>query len=151
MDIKTFLNAKGGRLITITPDASLVDAVALMMQHRIGSLPVVEEGQLVSIITERDVLFAVNNHLDELPNLKVRAIMASEVVTCDASCKVEDAMNLMFDNKLGRRIRHLPILEDGKLVGVVSNGDLLNALLDQVSFENRIMKNYIKNWPEETA
>jgi len=151
MDIKTFLNAKGGRLITITPDASLVDAVALMMQHRIGSLPVVEDGQLVSIITERDVLFAVNNHLDDLANLKVRAIMANEVVTCDANCKVADAMNLMFDNKLGRRIRHLPILEDGKLVGVVSNGDLLNALLDQVSFENRIMKNYIKNWPEETA
>ncbi|RMG55524.1 MAG: CBS domain-containing protein [Gammaproteobacteria bacterium] len=151
MDIKTFLNAKGGRLITITPDANIVDAVALMMQHRIGSLPVVEDGQLVSIITERDILFAVNNHLEELPNLKVRAIMAKDIVTCDASCKVADAMNLMFDNRLGRRIRHLPILEEGKLVGVVSNGDLLNALLDQVSFENRIMKNYIKNWPEETA
>ena len=151
MDIKTFLNAKGGRLITITPDATLVDAVALMMQHRIGSLPVVEDGQLVSIITERDVLFAVNNHLAGHDGAHLERGQLVEVVTCDASCKVEDAMNLMFDNKLGRRIRHLPILEEGKLVGVVSNGDLLNALLDQVSFENRIMKNYIKNWPEETA
>ncbi len=151
MDVKSLLNQKSVRLVTVTPETSITDAVALMMQHRIGSLPVTEDGQLVSIITERDVMFAVNNHADELKDMTVKNIMASDLVTCTADCPLADAMSLMFENKINRRIRHLPILEDGKLVGIVSNGDLLDAMLDEAEFDNRIMKNYIKNWPEETA
>lgn len=151
MDIKSLLNQKNARLITVTPETSITDAVALMMQHRIGSLPVIEDGQLISIITERDVMFAVNNHADRISQMPVRDIMASDIVTCTADCPLSDAMSLMFENKINRRIRHLPIMEDGKLVGIVSNGDLLDAMLDEAEFDNRIMKNYIKNWPEETA
>jgi CBS domain-containing protein len=151
MDVKSLLNQKSVRLVTVTPETIITDAVALMMQHRIGSLPVTEDGQLVSIITERDVMFAVNNHADELKDMTVKNIMASDLVTCTADCPLSDAMSLMFENKINRRIRHLPILEDGKLVGIVSNGDLLDAMLDEAEFDNRIMKNYIKNWPEETA
>jgi len=151
MDVKSLLNQKSVRLITVTPETSITDAVALMMQHRIGSLPVIEDGQLISIITERDVMFAVNNHADELKDMTVRNIMATDLVTCTADCPLPDAMSLMFENKINRRIRHLPILEDGKLVGIVSNGDLLDAMLDEAEFDNRIMKNYIKNWPEESV
>jgi CBS domain-containing protein len=151
MDVKSLLNQKSIRLVTVTPETSITDAVALMMQHRIGSLPVIEGGQLTSIITERDVLFAVNNHADRLKEMLVRDIMASELVTCKADCPLGDAMSLMFENKINRRIRHLPIVDDGKLVGIVSNGDLLDAMLDEAEFDNRIMKNYIKNWPEEAV
>ena len=151
MDVKSLLNHKATRLITVTPETKITDAVSLMMQNRIGSLPVVEDGALVSIITERDVMFALNSHAENIQTISVRDIMASDLITCTADCSVEDSMSMMFDNRLGRRIRHLPVLEDGKLVGVVSNGDLLGALLDETEFENRIMKNYIKNWPEESA
>lgn len=151
MDIKSLISHKSTRLITVSPDTKITDAVALMMQNRIGSLPVIEDGKLVSIITERDVLFAVNNHSETLAEMEVRSIMAGDLVTCSAECPIQDAMSMMFENKLGRRIRHLPILEDGKLIGLVSNGDLLDAMLDETEFENRIMKNYIKNWPEEQA
>jgi CBS domain-containing protein len=151
MDVKSLLNHKATRLITVTPETKITDAVSLMMQNRIGSLPVVEDGALVSIITERDVMFALNSHAENIQTISVREIMAGDLVTCTAECPIQDAMTLMFDNKLGRRIRHLPITEDGKLVGIVSNGDLLDAMLDETEFENRIMKNYITNWPEESA
>jgi CBS domain-containing protein len=151
MDVKSLLNHKATRLVTVSPDTKITDAVSLMMQNRIGSLPVIEDGALLSIITERDVMFALNSHADNINSIAVRDIMASDLVTCTAECPIQDAMSLMFDNQLGRRIRHLPITEDGKLVGIVSNGDLLDAMLDETEFENRIMKNYIKNWPEESA
>ena len=151
MDIKQMLEQKGkGRQChTITPEDSMADAVREMMKHHIGSLIIVQGETPISIITERDVMFTIHKHGCDIDLTTVSEIMGSKLVACESSATIKDAMKMMFDNETGRRVRHLPVLEDGKLVGLVSNGDLLLRLIEEAEFENRVMKSYIQNWPEE--
>ena len=150
MNIKNLLEQKGRQCYTITPDNTMAEAVSKMMEHHIGSLVVVDEhGKPISIITERDVMFTIHHHGCDINTTNVGEIMGSKLVACDITDTIKEAMTLMFDNETGRRVRHLPVIEDGQLVGLVSNGDLLLRMLEEAEFENKVMKNYIQNWPEE--
>ncbi len=149
MDIKHLLEQKGRRCYTIKPENSMADAVSEMMKHQIGSLIVVEGEEPVSMITERDVMFTIHKYGYDLNLTTVGEIMGSKLVTCESSAIIKDTIKMMFDNETGHRIRHLPVMENGRLVGLVSNGDLLLRLLEEAEFENRVMKNYIQKWPEE--
>ncbi len=149
MNIKNLLDKKGHQCHTISPENTMADAVNKMMQHHIGSLIVVEEEKPVSIITERDVMFTIHHRGCDINSTKIQEIMGSKLVSCNISHTIKEAMALMFENETGRRVRHLPVLDDGKLVGLVSNGDLLLRMIEETEFENRVMKNYIQNWPEE--
>ena len=149
MNIQHLLDQKGRRCHTTNPENSMAEAVGKMMKHNIGSLIVVEREHPVGIITERDVMFTIHKYGCDIDTTTVGEIMGSTLVSCDGSTMIKDAMKLMFDNQTGRRIRHLPIIEEGKLVGMVSNGDLLLRMVEEAEFENRVMKNYIQNWPEE--
>lgn len=150
MHIKSLLDKKSHECHTISPDATMAAAVSKMMQHYIGSLVVVDaENKPISIVTERDVMFTIHHHGCDIRTTKVSEIMGSKLITCDQTDTIKDAMALMFDNATGHRIRHLPVVEDGKLIGMVSNGDLLLSIVEETEFENRVMKNYIQNWPEE--
>jgi CBS domain-containing protein len=149
MNIKNLLDQKGNRCHTITPEDNMADAVNKMMEFHIGSLIVVKGEEPISIITERDVMFTIHHHGCDISSTKVSDIMGSSLVACDINHTIKEAMTLMFENVTGRRLRHLPVLDEGKLAGLVSNGDLLLRMIEEAEFENRVMKNYIQNWPEE--
>lgn len=150
MNITQILEAKGSHCYSIASDKTLKDAVALMMEHRIGSLLVIDDGKLVSIITERDVMWAMNQHGCDAPKLKISEIMADELVTCHGECTLGDAMDLMTSREAGKRIRHLPVLgKDGELLGLISVGDIVKTIIQETEFENKLLKNYIRNWPED--
>jgi CBS domain-containing protein len=148
MNVGHIFRTKGSDIYSIGPDQPLTDAVALMMSHRIGSLAVMEKGKLVSIVTERDVMGAVHSDLNRFGALKVRDVMAKKLVCCDARASIDEAMELLFTNDLGRRIRHLPVREGERLLGIISIGDLVQTMLTETRFENRLLRSYIKNWPE---
>lgn len=132
----------------IAPHQSMTEAVDLMMAHRISSLVVLQDKRLISIVTERDVMWTVHQYGADFANVKVQQAMAPELVVCQADADMDQIMELMFHNRLGKRIRHVPVLDDDELMGVISIGDIVNALLTETRFENKLLKNYIKNWPE---
>lgn len=132
----------------ISGDESLVKAAAVMNQNHIGSLVVKEGGKVVSIVTERDVMRAVSDHSGRLAELKVADVMATTLICCDADDSVDHIMDIMINNETGHRIRHLPVMENGNFIGVISMSDIIQALLTETKFENNLLKNYIKNWPE---
>lgn len=151
MKVSHILKDKGKSFHSIEPDQLLCDAVALMMQHKIGSLIVMKNGQLESIVTERDVMGAVDAHKDNITSIMVSEVMAPKLVTCCSDDSINQAMDMMTNNMTNKRIRHLPVVDDGKLEGVISIGDIVHALLTETKFENRLLKNYIQNWPEEES
>jgi len=133
---------------SVATHQSMAEAVELMMTHRISSLVVTRDGRPVSIVTERDVLRTVYQHGGDFSGIQVEQAMAPELVTCEAEDSLDDIMELLFHNKLGKRIRHLPVMDNGSLVGVISIRDIVSALLTETRFENQVLRSYIKNWPE---
>lgn len=148
MKVRGLLRKKGDRLLSAEPSTPLTAAVRIMMENRVGSLIVIENGKLLSIITERDVMAAVDRYADRIGELTVGDMMAKQLVTCTSEDSVDAIMDLMLRNPTKRRIRHLPVVDEGELKGVVSIGDIVAALLTEAKFENELLKNYIKNWPE---
>jgi CBS domain-containing protein len=151
MKIRHILEQKGQQCHSITPDEPVAEAVRLMIHNRIGSLVVMERGQITGIVTERDVVWAAGQHSVNLVNMTVRDIMAKTLVTCTSDDSLEHAMDLMTRNPTKQRIRHLPVIEGGTLVGLISIGDIVHALLTKTEFENKLLKNYIKHWPDEES
>ena len=146
MKISFILKEKGGVVYSISPEASLMDALSSMLEHNIGSLVVLDAtGKLVGIISERDMLRAVHGHSQDWAAIKVSAVMTTRVLTTKAKDKVNKAMDLMTSN----RIRHLPVLDEERLVGVLSIGDIIKANLTETAYQNELLKNYIKNWPQQ--
>ncbi len=148
MRIASVLKRKGAEVHTIDPQAPVNEAVRRMVENRIGSLVVVAGDKPVSIVTERDVLQTLDAQ-GALAGRRVADIMAARLVMCSSADTVDKAMGLMTHNVTGRRIRHLPVIDNGRLVGMLSIGDVVEALLTEATFENRLLKNYIKHWPEE--
>lgn len=149
MKVGSLLKRKGTEYHAIAPDEPIGEAVRRMMEKRIGSLLVMEDGKLVSIITERDVMAAVDRYDGQITELRVRDMMASQLITCSTRDNVDEIMELMFNNPAKRRIRHLPVVDDGELRGIVSISDVVAAMLTETRFENQLLKNYVRNWPEE--
>jgi CBS domain-containing protein len=128
------------KLQTIDPDRSVHDASRKLVQFNIGALPVCDaEGGLIGIVTERDILRATANEGSNALGLKVAAIMTRQVITCTDEEEVESAMEVMTE----RRIRHLPVLREGRLVNIISIGDLVKATLDESRQEIRYLRDYV--------
>jgi CBS domain-containing protein len=119
--IGSLLGAKGGVVWSVSPSATVFDAIAEMAEKGVGALLVMSEGQLLGIISERDYTRKVILKGHSSRDMRVDEIMTSDVVTATAEETVEGAMRLMTE----RRIRHLPVLEGGQVAGVVSIGDLV--------------------------
>jgi len=148
MNISHLLKRKGDMLYTVTPRQRLTEAVEQMMGRRIGALLVVDEtGAPISIVTERDVMGAVDQHLNALATLTVGEVMAPRLVTCAPEDPVDAVMDLMIDNPTGHLIRHVPVVEAQRALGLVSMADIVKTLLTRTEFENRLLKSYIRNWP----
>ena len=140
MTLKDILDSKGDAVLTIGPDATLADVAQKLVEHNIGSLVVCRNDELVGIITERDLLHSWAQGNEDLTAVQVQRIMTAELVTASPADPVEKIMGLMTT----KRIRHLPILSEGKLAGLVSIGDVVKAHLNHLAVENKFMKDYIQ-------
>jgi CBS domain-containing protein len=145
------LEKKGLQRFCTTENRLLTEAAVIMCENRVGSLVVMGGEVIKSIVTERDVMMAVGRYNGEISTVKIADVMPTMLVTCDIGDTLDRVMDLMINNETGHRIRHLPVLDNGKLAGVISISDIVEALLTKVEFENKLLKNYIKNWPDGEA
>jgi CBS domain-containing protein len=145
MLLDDILKAKGGTVFAIHPGATLKDVVDRLVEHHIGSLVICEAGSIergvLGIVTERDILRACASGHKPLDATRADEAMSTDLVTGTPDSTVEDTMGLMTE----RRIRHLPVLCEGKLVGMVSIGDVVKAQHDHLAMENHFMKDYIRS------
>lgn len=141
MTIAAVLRTKGSAVETIAGDASLHDAVRRLGERRIGALLVVEQGQIAGIISERDVIYCLREHGAEVLAWPVSRVMSSPAITIDSSTDVLVALALMTQ----RRIRHLPVVEDSELKGIVSIGDLVKYRMERIEAEADAMRAYIQS------
>lgn len=127
---------------TIHPHRTVQEAINQLVVHGIGSLLVEDEttGDIVGIITERDILRECAKGCEEMERTKVEAVMTKKLILGKMDDKVNHLLELMTNN----RVRHLPIMEEGKLMGLVSIGDLVKAQLEQIAAENQHLKEYIQ-------
>jgi len=141
MKIRDVLKVKGSQVYSIDPEQTVLDAVAILMQHRIGALLVRDAGGAVSgIISERDVLRECLHRSADLGRILVRDVMTRDLVVCEPDDDVDYAMSMVTKN----RVRHLPIMEGDRVAGIISIGDLVKAGLDEAEYENRYLKEYIQ-------
>ena len=140
MKIRELLEKKGYEVVTVPPSLPLVDAMRLLVEHNIGSVVVAEEREVKGILTERDVLRTTARDSSGLDSMKAEDIMTRDVVVALPDDTVDYVMEIMTQN----RIRHLPIVDDGWMQGILSIGDVVNALRAKVEVENRYMRDYIQ-------
>ena len=139
MKIRDLLLRKGPNVITAAPEETVSQAIQRLVENRIGALLVVEGTRIAGIISERDILREARMHAQRLGERHVREAMTRDVVTGNPDVEVHEAMAIMTH----RRIRHLPIVEDGELRGMISIGDLVWSTLDEAESENQHLKEYI--------
>jgi CBS domain-containing protein len=140
MNVETILRNKGNWVATIRPDATVGEAVEVLNRERIGAIVVSETGARVDgILSERDIVIALGKDSDDLLSRPVGEIMTRTVITCDPSDSVGELMAEMTN----RRIRHFPVVADGRLCGIVSIGDLVKSRLDEVEFEASSLRSFI--------
>jgi CBS domain-containing protein len=147
MLIADLLHDKGGAVATTTPDETVREAVARMEDRGIGSLVVMGEEKVVGIITERDVLRALASRGCDAVQAPVADLMSKELLVAGPEDTTDYAMAIMTEH----HIRHLPVMDGDRLLGILSLGDTVNACRSEAEFENRMLKRYIKAWPEEEA
>lgn len=137
---KQLLEAKGSQIFSITPDTHVYDALIIMAEKRIGALVVLEGEHLAGIFSERDYAREVVLKGRSSKNTPVRDIMSTTVITVSPNENVEDCMNLMS----GKRIRHLPVIDNGKVVGLLSIGDLVKETIEYQKFLIKQLESYIQ-------
>ena len=140
-NIASLLAAKGDSIWSVGPDATVYDAIAMMMEKRVGALLVIAQGALVGIMSERDYARKVILQGRSSKDTPVREIMTQPVITVSAGHSVDECMRIMTD----RRIRHLPVLEGANIIGVVSIGDLVKAIISAQAHTIGQLHTYISN------
>lgn len=144
MQVSEILKVKGNALFTIAPEGRLTEAVSVMAKHNMGSLVVMEKGRMVGILTFKEILVAIDKGRGVLGDARVGDIMERDPVMASPSMDVSDLRRAMIDSGA----RYLPVMERDTLLGVISFRDVAKAVLEEQDFENRMLKGYIKNWPE---
>ena len=143
MQVKEILRVKGNRLLSIEPGGKAVDAVKTMAEQNLGSLVVLDQGRMSGILTFHELLGALAKRSGALGDVKVSEIMVKDPVTATPDMEVNDLRRTMLDTGA----RYLPVMQEGKLLGVISFRDVAKAVLEEQDFENKMLKGYIKNWP----
>lgn len=141
MTIATVLRGKGSQVETIMPDERLTDAVRRLGEKRIGAMPVVEDGRIVGIISERDIIYCLKDHGAAALDWPVERAMSSPAITVGLETDVLAALALITQ----RRIRHLPVVEGGEIRGIVSIGDLVKHRMERIEAEAEAMRAYIQS------
>jgi CBS domain-containing protein len=141
MTIRAILQSKGNDVLSISSGATVADAVALLAEKRIGALPVIDNGQVCGIFSERDVLYGLARDGAALLAKRVADVMISPAITVEPDSAVMAALSLMTR----RRIRHLPVIDGATPVGFVSIGDLVKYRIDRIEAEASAMREYIQS------
>ena len=144
MLVSEILRIKGNTLFTTTPDGTVLDAVAVMAQHDIGSLVVMDRGRMAGLLTFAEVLKALADRGGTLGDVRITEICQREPLTATPHLDVTELRRTMLE----RHARYVPVMEGTTLQGVVSFHDVAKAVYEEQSFENRMLKSYIKDWPE---
>lgn len=145
MKVSDILRVKGGTLFTVSPHQRLADALDTMADRDIGSLVVMDHGELVGILTFREVIVAVVKNGGVVGETTVRAVMDDHPLTCTPETEIDEVRRMM----LGRHARYTPVMSEGMLMGVISFYDVARAVVEAQDFENRMLKAYIRDWPVE--
>ncbi len=139
MRIADVLRGKGAGVATVAPSVTVAELVGTLASYNVGALPVVDEGRLVGIVSERDVVRRLHAAGASLLTQRVSDIMTAGVTTCSPADQVADLAKIMTTG----RFRHLPVVENGALVGIVSIGDLVKARIDLLESEREQLQSYI--------
>lgn len=147
MKVSDILHIKGNTLYTVTPDTPLLVAVNTMAENDIGSLVVMEYGELVGMLTFREIIQKLSSNGGNVGTVSIRKVMDDHPLTCTPETDVNEVRRMMLE----RHTRYLPVLESRTLMGVISFYDVAKAVVEEQSFENRMLKAYIRDWPDEGA
>ena len=145
MKVSDILRVKGNTLYTVSPDESLAAAVQVMSEKDIGSLVVMEHGDVVGMLTFREVIQATVRNGGSVGALRVRSAMDDHPLTCTLETDMDEVRRMMLD----RHARYMPVMDKKMLMGVISFYDVAKAVVDAQNFENKMLKAYIRDWPEE--
>jgi CBS domain-containing protein len=137
--VRQILKAKGEQVWTISKDSTILEGLKLMAEKQIGSLPVLEGEQVVGIFTERDYARRVGPDRRKPEETRIEEVMTRELITVDPDQTVNDCMMLMTEN----HIRHLPVMDEGRLVGIISVGDVVKDIIEELEFHVEQLKSYI--------
>lgn len=141
MTIARLIEGRSSPIISIDASASVRSAVALLAEKRIGALPVMEGGTIAGIFSERDVVYGLAQNGPTMLDGPVGAVMTAPVISVDLQSDVLDALSLMTR----RRIRHLPVVQGGAMVGFISIGDLVKYRIERIESEAQAMRSYIQS------
>ena len=147
MKVSDILRVKGNTLYTVTPDEPLANAVDAMAERDIGSLVVMELGDLVGMLTFREVIQAVVKNGGGVGTMLVRSAMDDAPLTCTLETDMDEVRRMMLD----RHARYMPVMDRKMLMGVISFYDVAKAVVDSQNFENKMLKAYIRDWPQDES
>ncbi len=147
MIIRDILGLKGGTIFSIAPDETVARAVDIMVTNDIGSVVVMHDGRMTGMLTFREVLRELKRRGGDLGDARVADLMVRDPITGTPNDPIDHLREVMTRN----HVRYLPVVEGERLLGVISFHDVAKAAINQANFENRLLKRYIKNWPEEEA
>ena len=144
MKVSDILRVKGNTLFTVSPDEPLGRAVEIMADKDIGSLVVMEHGDLVGMLTFREVIQCIVANGGSVGGTLVRKAMDDHPLTCTSETELDEVRRMMLD----RHARYMPVMDRRMLMGVISFYDVAKAVVDSQNFENRMLKAYIRDWPD---
>ena len=145
MKASEMLKVKGDILYTVTPETTMINAVNLMEEKDIGSVVVIESGRVAGMLTFREVIRAIDSNGGSLGDGTVRKYMVENPLTVTPDTQINEIRRVMLE----KHARYLPVMNDNTLLGVISFYDLAKAVLEAQSFENKMLKAYIRDWPAE--
>lgn len=140
MTIAILIGDRENSILTCSADAHVREAVALLAERRIGAVPVMDGETVIGMFSERDVIYRLHEFGPETLDRKVCDLMTAPAVTVDPETTVNQALSLMTR----RRVRHLPVMSGGRMIGLVSIGDLVKYRIDQIASEAEAMRSYIQ-------
>jgi CBS domain-containing protein len=143
MKVSDILRIKGNTLFTVEPDSPLERALQTMAERDIGSLVVMSHGDLVGMLTFREVILAITRNNMAVGSTVVRTVMDDAPLSCTPETELDEVRRMMLE----RHARYLPVVDKRTLMGVVSFYDVAKAVVENQDFENRMLKAYIRDWP----
>ena len=144
MQVSDILRVKGSTLFTVQPEQALMDAVRFMAEKDLGSLVVMDKGQVMGMLTFREVIQCVVGNGGQVGTTTVGQAMERQPLTCTPGTEIDDVRRMMLE----RHSRYMPVIDGSMLMGVISFYDVAKAVVDAQNFENKMLKAYIRDWPE---
>ena len=145
LKVSEILRVKGDILYTSTPDTAINKAIEIMSEQDIGSLVIMEHGELVGMLTFREIIRHLHEHGANGYNYTIRSIMNDAPISVTPNTSADEVQRLM----LAKHARYVPVMDGPMLLGVISFYDLARALVEAEKFENKMLKAYIRDWPTD--